>query len=154
MRKPVLTLGAGALVVLALSGLTGCVGQVQDAIEQGTEQAIEDAARDSGIDLDVNTGGSAPEGWPDEVPLPDGDISFSGNVDGRLSVIMVAEQSAIDGAIEEMRANGFTDTSDFSTDEGRLLGLENGTWSVSMVIGEDPTTGKASFMCTVAPVTP
>ena len=154
MRKPVLTLATGALVAFAALGLTGCVGQLQDAIKQGTEQAIEEAAKDSGVDVDLGGGASVPDGWPGEVPVPAGEISFSGKVDKSFSVIMLAEQSAVNGAIEQMRAGGFTEVSDFAGGDGRMLVLENGSWNVSMLIGKDESSGKMSLVYTVTPVTP
>lgn len=154
MRKPILTIVSGALVAFAALGLSGCANPIEAALKQGVEGAVENAAKDAGVDVDINAGGggSVPDGWPGEVPIPPGEISFSGKVDGSFSVIMIAEKSDVDAAIEKMKSNGFTEQSNFSGDDGGLVVLENGTWNVGMLIGKDESSGKMSLVYTVTPV--
>ncbi len=152
MRKPVLTIATGALLAFAALGLTGCAGQIESAIRQGAENAIEDATKDSGVDVDLGGGAGVPDGWPASVPVPAGEIVLSGSAEGGFTLMMTAEASDIEAIIEEMKSAGFEEQSNIAVDKGRMIVLQNAEWSVGLVSGEDAETGKSSLMYTVSPV--
>ncbi|MBL5973944.1 MAG: hypothetical protein D3X82_09340 [Candidatus Leucobacter sulfamidivorax] len=152
MRKPATTIATSALVIFAALGLTGCVGQIESAIRQGAESAIEDATSENGIDVDLGDGAKVPDGWPASVPVPSGEILLSGTAEGGFSLIMTADQVDIDGIIEEMKSAGFSEQSNMGVAEGRMVVLQNAEWNVGLIYGEDADSGKMSLMYTLTPV--
>ncbi len=156
--------GAAAAFGLALA-LAGC----GNAAENATEKAIE--AENPGTDVELDgdgvkvtdeegntsefgTGADLPEGWPEVVPVPDGDVTFSTKsgedftvgltVDGSAQDVYEAWKSDLEGA-------GFTakDTADFG---GNYLGTFTGNgYDVGYTISSDPASdGKAAVILNVA----
>jgi len=152
MRKPATTIATGALVLFAALGLTGCAGQIENAIREGAERAIEDVTTENGIDVDLGGGSTAPDGWPSSVPVPEGDILLSGSAEGGFSIIMTAEQAEIERVIEQMKSGGFSEQSNMGVDQGRMVVLQDAEWNVALVYGEDADSGKMSLMYTLTPV--
>lgn len=156
MRKPVLTVGSSALVVLASLTLAGCANPIDQIVQQGTEKAIENAIEGAtgNADVDINTGGGAsvPADWPSEVPLPDGEVQMSMKVDGAFNVTMLVDASEVEAAIERTKAAGFAEQSTMDAGGVRIIGLANDTWNVGITISEDSESGKTMMMYIVSPV--
>ncbi|MRG60786.1 hypothetical protein GE115_13040 [Agromyces sp. CFH 90414] len=138
-----------ALVVAGFSAtlLTGCFFNPFEAAEQGVEEAIEGATGG-----EVNLGGELPEGFPAEVPLIEGSITFSGGAGGAEGWIVTIDPStdAADAAAEAaaaLEAAGFAKETAF---EGADLGAQifsNGTYLV-LVAGD---ADALSYTVTPAP---
>ncbi len=103
-------------------------------------------------DVKIETNGDLPEGFPKDAIVPKGEISFSGKADSGFSVIMIAEDSDIDAAIEAMKSKGWKEKLNMGTAEGRIVSLENSDWSVGMIVGKDEESGKMSIIYTVTPM--
>lgn len=154
-RKPIVTVGAGALVVLGALGLSGCANPLDVIAQQGAENAIEnlveDAAKEHGVEIDINTdGGSAsiPSDWPSAVPVPSGEIAVAGKAGDVFTLMITTERSAIDSAISQMRSAGFEEQSMLQTSDGEMIGLEGSGYNVSIIIGSE-SSGKVEVMYTV-----
>lgn len=145
---------AALSVGLALT-LSGCFANpleqlTGDLIEGGVEQIIEDQ---TGVDVDVNgDGASLPDGFPSEIPVPDGKIGFSAGADGTYTVAFeVADAAAIDATIAELIASGFTQTAEFDLGDGAgTSSFENGDYVVAL-ISAPMDAGGYSLQYTVVP---
>jgi hypothetical protein len=131
---------------VAVAALTGCTtGPLQDVVSQQAEDAIEGA---TGNDVNLG-GGELPAGFPEEVPLIDGEISFSagsGGAEGWIVTIDPQSGDAITLASAALESGGFAPETAF---EGVDLGAKiysNGTYLV-LVSGDDQ-----AIMYTVTPV--
>ena len=77
-RQPVRVVAALVAAGVAVAAFAGCTpGPVQDFVGQQAEDAIE-----STTGGDVSLGGELPAGFPAEVPLVEGEISFSAGSGG------------------------------------------------------------------------
>jgi hypothetical protein len=114
------TLAIATAAILAAS-LTGCVGQILEQVtSDGIENLIEEQTG-SDIDLDTSGGGnlSLPEGWPTEVPVPDGDIYFSQTADNvYLISLYVPDAAAAQAGYQTLLDSGFTETAQFAVEDG------------------------------------
>ncbi|WP_308799286.1 hypothetical protein [Agromyces silvae] len=131
---------------IAAAALTGCTaGPLQDIVGQQAEEAIEGA---TGNDVNLG-GGELPTGFPGEVPLVDGEISFSagsGGAEGWIVTIDPQAADAVAAATAALEAGGFLPEAAF---EGVDLGAKifsNGTYLV-LLSGDDQ-----GVMYTVTPV--
>ena len=68
---------AAVIAVLTATMLSGCFPNPGDLVNQGVEDAIEEATGG-----DVSLGGELPADFPESVVLIDGDISFAGGAGG------------------------------------------------------------------------
>jgi hypothetical protein len=115
------TTTARAASAIAIAGLTvgllaGCIGNVEDLVSQGVEDAIE-----SNTGGEVNIDGELPADFPESVPLIDGDISFSAGAGGEEGWVVVITSSADDGVAEAVTAlegAGFTEDRSVSGQAG------------------------------------
>ncbi len=128
-----------AVVALALTGagVSGC-GSVSETL---TEKAVEGAAEaagegdvqfdvdDEGVTIESEDGsittksdGSLPEGFPSDIPLPEGEIQFSQVLDtpeGTSWSVQIASTATVDAVTEQMRSGlepaGYSITSETTT---------------------------------------
>lgn len=112
------TIAAGVAAAL----LTGCApGPLQDLVSQQAEEAIEGA---TGGDVSLG-GGELPANFPAEVPLLDGEVSFSAGTGGTEGWIVTIAPTTSGDAIAEARAalegSGFVPEAAF---EGVDLGAQ------------------------------
>lgn len=136
---PVATVG----LVFALSG---CFQNPLDAaVERAAEETVERALEESGaeVDLDLTGDVSLPDGWPSEIPVPDGKIVSAIAVDGSFTVVI--EVSSVEVGIAGIQAvenSGFTLAYDQAMEGLRTVGFENDTYSVLYSVlsdGDVPT---------------
>lgn len=174
MRKKILTTGSAMLALAASLMLAGC-GSEGDSDQQGSDNGgshttssensgsengngesgnsgsenNNGGSRNNGGSVDVNTNGSLPDGWPSSAIVPEGDVSFSGKVDDGYSLIMLADKADVDAAIDQMKSSGYSETTNFMSDEGGIVALENSEWSIGLLVGKDDTSDKYSVIYTV-----
>jgi hypothetical protein len=136
-----------AAVAASAALLAGCApGPLQDVVGQRAEEAIEGATGG-----DVNLDGGLPAGFPEEIPLIEGEISFSAGTGGTEGWVVSIEPATSGGdPVAEARAAlesaGFVPEQAF---EGVDLGAQvfsNGTHLV-LLSGD-----AAAVMYTVTPV--
>ncbi|GAA2236770.1 hypothetical protein N1031_11065 [Herbiconiux moechotypicola] len=129
-----LALALGALLAPAL---TGCIG---NPVEQIVEGAVEQAG---GGDVDLNSDGGLPDGFPTEVPLYDGEIQGGVAVDtaeggGWTVVVAVSDpQASFTSINDQLVAAGFESQFSGFTD-GSGTGMYVGpTYSVLVTVADD-----------------
>lgn len=154
---------AAAALGLALA-LAGC----GSAGENAAEQAIE--AENPGTDVELDgdgvkvtdeegntsefgTGADLPDGWPEVVPVPAGEVTFSSQSGGDFTVGVTADGSAQDvynAWKSDLEGAGFTEK-DAANFGGNYLGTFTGNgYDVGYTIASDPTSeGKAAVILNV-----
>ena len=138
----------GAISVAIAAGLTvslsGCFANplesFTDNLVEGTVENVVEGA--TGVDVDVDgdgSGGSLPDSWPAELPVPDGKIAFSLAAGGAYSAtVVVADEAAAKAGYEDFVDNGFEVISEISLGEGGYAyGLSSDTWTVQYTWGVD-----------------
>lgn len=102
--------------------------------------------------------GDLPEGFPDEVPVPDGlSIVFAQSLetsDGGTGYSVAATSSRdgddlLDDMMTALEDNGFDQQQLTTTPDGSIFVYSNGTYAVTVVIGE--SNNETSLSITVAP---
>lgn len=175
MRKNILTVGSAAVAIVAALALSGCGGDSGprgtglDSVLGGGGSGNSGSSENSGggnsgsggnessggsgtPDVNVNMNGSIPDGWPGEVVVPEGDISFSGTVDNGFTLIMTAKKTAVEAAIDQLKRNGFTEQTNFMGEQGGVIALDNADWSIGLLVGtDDAASDEWSVIYTVTP---
>ena len=104
---------AAALAALAAALLTGCFSNpVEDLVNQGVEDAVEGATGG-----DVSLDGELPAGFPESIPLVDGEIAFGAGAGGEEGWIVIVTSTAADpvaDAVAELEGAGFTKDTELS----------------------------------------
>jgi hypothetical protein len=123
-----------AILIAAASvpALTGCFGNpIEGLVRGGVEQAVEGATGG-----DVSLGGSLPEGWPQEVPVIDGEILVGGanTQDGANGWFVTIASNAPDPMAEarsKLEAEGFTEVEALAEAGGEVMvAMSNGEYDV------------------------
>ena len=137
-----------AAIALAIAGvtaslLTGC--NPVDAVQQGVEEAIESA---TGGDVSL---GELPEGFPESVPVIDGEISIGagGSADGTEGWVVTIKSDAADpvaDAVAALESAGFTKDESIATGGVGAEFYSDGEYSV-LLVGQG-----SSVVYTVTPV--
>lgn len=146
-RHPSRAVAALVAAGFVVAALTACApGPLNDIVSQQAEEAIEGA---TGGDVSLG-GGELPAGFPDEVPLVPGEISFGAGTGGAEGWIVTIAPGSPGDVLAEARAaleaGGFAPEQAF---EGVDLGAQifsNGTYLV-LLSGDDQ-----GVMYTVTPV--
>jgi hypothetical protein len=144
LRHPIRVVSALAVAGLTATLMAGCIGPIGDLANRGAEEAVESATGG-----DVSLGGELPAGFPSEVPLLDGEISFSagsGGAEGWIVTIDPSVSDALAAATAALESGGFAPEAAF---EGVDLGAKiysDGTYLV-LLSGDDQ-----AVMYTVTPV--
>ena len=120
---------AVTLAVAGLTVLTGCTGEtVGNAV---------DGAVNGATGGDVSLGGQLPEGWPQEIPVIDGNLGFgaANTADSDRGWVVTVASSAADplaDATAKLEAAGFTADTGATANVGEtgVAALTNKTWSV------------------------
>ena len=141
----ILVISAASLISL---GLTGCFqNPIEAAIEKATEQTIEKALEQEGIEVDIDYGAggdvSIPDGWPASVPIPDGNIFSAMTLDDTRTITMEVASEAVGLAgLEAIKAQGFTVFSEQAGGGLRTVALNGNGLSViyGMVTDSQTTT--------------
>ncbi len=104
---------AAALAALTSALLTGCFSNpVEDLVNQGVEDAVEGATGG-----DVSLGGELPAGFPESIPLIEGEIGFSAGTGGEEGWIVVINSTAADpmaDAEAALEGAGYTKNTELS----------------------------------------
>jgi hypothetical protein len=167
------TRGAGGALLAAALLLAGCGASAEDATERAVEDAIaSELGADATVDLDddsltVDTGdgsitagtGELPEGFPDEVPLVDGEVVFGQRSDSPegtgWTVHLQVGTTPDDVTAELTRAleeAGFEVQATPAAGGSTLL-ADSQAWSVLVVVapGDDGTNVLYTVSATAAP---
>ncbi|WP_010204801.1 hypothetical protein [Salinibacterium sp. PAMC 21357] len=150
----------GAISFAIAAGLTvslsGCFGNpfenLANGLVEGTVEKVVEGT--TGVDVDVDgTGGSLPDSWPSEVPVPDGKILFSLAAAGTYSATLTVDsQDKAKAGYEQFVANGYEVVSEISLgDQGYAYGLQSDNWTVQYSWGADDE-GTATVNVTASPV--
>lgn len=160
--------GFACIAVLA----TGC--STESLLEEGVERAIEEGASgDADVEFDSDGsisvenedgsfqvgGGDLPEGFPDDVPLVEGEVLTSSRfVEGEetaWSVTLVVEgaaSSAFAAAHDELTSAGYDESQSVDSGSIRSATLDNGDFRVNLTALEGPDGATLSY--TVTSTTP
>jgi len=104
----------------------------------------------------VQTGSEIPEGFPSEVPIIDGEITFGGSVGDETSrvynvTVKVDGLEAYDEIKADLEAAGFTSAVAGTAGEGGTGAFANDKWGVLVVVSEDGSNGfVANYTVTAA----
>lgn len=170
MTRVGVALRTAVLSAAAVVALGGCSNAVEGLAEGAVERAIENeiggsadvSVDDDSFTIDTEDGsisagsGSLPDDFPADVPLPDGEVTFSQRLESGdelgWSVVIASVEPA--GALAEqvqadLQASGFTveQASQFSgTDsEGGTIFGEKGDLSILVVVASDGDQTLATF---------
>lgn len=133
-----------ALALLGGPVLTGCSSQ---ALAEGIFEGV---ASENGQEIDLNTDGGLPKGFPENIPVVDGDIVLGTSI-GEGDDIVITVQVAIDdpkAAFDEINAQlleaGFTtDFSGIRDEDGTGYGTyDDGTHNVTISTGTESADGQ------------
>ena len=129
-----LLITAGIAAVL----LTGCANPLEQIVQQGTEQFIEDAVEnETGVDIDVDAGGGATiaDDFPAGLPTPDGSLISSMKIDETWMLSYeVPEDTEADELAAWFTANGYTELAKSDYGQMRNWVFENDTYSVMIAV--------------------
>jgi len=136
MRRMAITMLGGAL---ALVGAAACDS---DSIGENIAEEVVENAGDAG-DVDIETGGDLPDCFPDDTPVPDGDVQFGfGAEDGgdALCNVTIEIDGDIGDALSEYRSaledDGWDTGFEADSPEGELFGATKGDLGL-FVTGSD-----------------
>jgi hypothetical protein len=138
-----LVMSAVALVSL---GVSGCFqNPIEAAIEKATEQTVEKALEQEGVDADIDFGSgsgvSIPDGWPASVPIPDGNIFSAMTLDDMRTITMEVASEAVGLAgLEAIKANGFEVVFEQAAEGFRTVALDGNGLSVIYGMATDQET--------------
>ncbi|WP_147305682.1 hypothetical protein [Agromyces sp. Root1464] len=119
---------AAVIAVLTATTLSGCFPNPGDLVNQGVEDAIEEATGG-----DVSLGGELPADFPESVALIDGDISFAGGAPGGEGWVVMISSSAADpvaDAAAKLEAAGFTEDTTLNGDTASAVVYSDGEYLV------------------------
>lgn len=172
------TLIAAPVALLLLLGASACGADevAEQAAESAVEQAIEDAAASEGVDVDVDSGdgsvsiessdgtftsgmGALPQGFPEEIPVVEGDILQGASSEGNGTtgwVVSMAVDSTPDQALEEASAAlegaGYTEGDASAGMEGLSIAQYVGAdWEIILSVTEDGQGGALLSYTVTAP---
>jgi hypothetical protein len=151
MKRTASVVIAIALGVLAAPALTGCIGNPVESIVEG---AVEQAG---GGEVDLNSDGGLPDGFPSEIPLYDGEVVGglgAGTADGGGWTVIIAVddlEASFTSIDDQLVAAGFESSFSGFT-EGTGSGMySNGTYSVLLAVADDGSGQKtATYVVTGA----
>jgi hypothetical protein len=134
-----------AFAVLLTPALTGCIG---NPVEQIVEGAVKQAG---GGDVDINSDGGLPNGFPTEVPLYDGEIVGGmgvGNVSdgGGWTVIVKVDdlESAFNSIDQQLLAAGFESQFSGFADGAGTGAYASADYSVLVTVTDDGSGQKTA----------
>ncbi|WP_127793895.1 hypothetical protein [Agromyces sp. LHK192] len=126
LRNPRLRVAAAVLIGgVVATALSGCFFNPMEQVKQGVEKGIEEATGG-----DVSLGGEMPEGFPAEIPIVEGSITFSSGTGGEQGWVVGIDPTSADPlpeAAAALEAAGFAKDAAF---DGVDLGAQiysNGT---------------------------
>ncbi len=167
------TAGYVGSIALAATLVTGCSAIADKAGEKVVEKGVE-AAGGSDVDIDTDGDGSVsidsdegslkigsgelPDGFPDEVPLPDdfkieGSMSMGTNDRDSFTVQMSSPDADVEKTHDDLKsrieASGFEIMSTNSMGDGenmmRSFTIKNDDWSGSVTVSGDPDQTSVNY---------
>lgn len=152
--RSAITLVIATGITVSLSGcFSNPLEDLANGLVEGTVENVVEGATGVDVDVDGNgTGASLPDSWPNEVPVPDGNIVLSLAVGGSYNVtVTVGSPEAAQAGFEKFTANGYEVISEISLGEGAYAyGLQSDSWSVQYSWGQDDE-GTATVNLTATP---
>ena len=157
------TLALAAVAVALGLGLSGCgSGEKTVVTDNGTVTVDQDSGKveiessDGSATITGDTGGDLPEGWPDEITLPEGGtitsaVSVTGDDAGwnvAASYPDASQKDLADDVSASMEDAGFEAKGSFTSGEGSVLAFEGNGFAISVIVGSDDSG--ASLVMTVA----
>lgn len=166
-----LAVATSALLVLGSAGC-GADTLAEKATEKAAEKAIEEAASSEGVDVDLDTEdgeisietsdgsftsgtGSLPDGFPDDVPVLDGEVlsgaasQQNGTTSYVVTIVVAATmEEAMTGAVAELERAGYTPTEGSMSMGEMLIEAYTGPWEV-VVSATDDGSGDAMLQYVV-----
>ncbi|WP_133411898.1 hypothetical protein [Agromyces badenianii] len=127
---------AAVLAALTATLLSGCFPNPADLVNQGVEDAVEDATGG-----EVSLGGELPADFPESVALIDGEIAFAAGAGGSEGWMVMVTSTAADpvaDAAAKLEAAGFTEDTTLSGEGASAVVYSNGEYLV-LVAGEGET---------------
>jgi len=152
--KNAISIALAAGIAVSLSGCFGNpLERITDGLIEGTVENVIEGA--TGVDVDVDgdgSGGSLPDSWPAEIPVPDGSILFSLAAAGTYSATLTVDsEDAAKAGYEKFVSNGYEVVSEISLgDQGYAYGLSNPEWTVQYSWGAEDE-GTATVNITASP---
>jgi len=141
----------GALTTVAVvSALAGCFqnpieAAIDRAVTEGLTESVEQQIEaETGAEVDLGLGGSLPDSWPTNIPVPSGEITSSLAADGDFYLgVTVADEGAARAGLESLKSAGFEQTLEQNADGFFLYGLSDGTHDVTYSWADDGAGGIA-----------
>ena len=148
---------AAAMAIGITPLLAGCFNPIQAAVEQGAQQAAEDAL---GGDVDLNldgNGASMPADWPSDVPVIDGEIQSSvrlGSGDSQTWSVTITVGN-MDEAWATVKSDfegaGFTTDFESVASDGSMGSFSNGEHSAIVSVSDDGSgTASATYVVSMS----
>lgn len=144
------------IAVLALS-VTGCQTiadkAAEEVIEQSTGVEVDKSGEDvtikgeDGTEITASTGGELPEGFPEDVPVYEGEIVNTIKADKGYSVIVATTddvQTITDWYKAELEKEGWEIKTEMTVEGGGVFTAEKGTSQLQVTIGADTSGDKTS----------
>ena len=143
-------------LLVSMAGLVGCQSITDKVAEETSEKLIEGATgvdveadddevtitSEDGSSMTVSESGELPDGWPEDVPVYEGNITSGMVSEGNRTVSVESEDSALDvyeWSLEQIKAEGWTVTTEFKAENGGTLAAEKGGNIVQYTVSdEDP----------------
>lgn len=151
-------LGTVAIAALLLIGTTGCsatVERIGDTVRGGIENGVEDAIESqTGEKTDISVGDATlPDNWPSDVPVPDGEISFSvGTGDSSNIVITLPDQATALALVEQLKTAGYDVIAELMLSENSYqYGLKNDKHTIALLWETSADDGAVTLNYTVTP---
>ncbi|MFC5790763.1 hypothetical protein EDM22_17825 [Agromyces tardus] len=135
-RRAAAALAAAATAVLIFTGCSA--NPVGDLVNQGVEDAVESATGG-----DVNLDGGLPADFPDQVPVVDGTVTFSGGApegEGWLVILTPTAADPVAAASAELEAAGFAADKAAAGDAGAAAVYSNSEYVVLLASDGDTLT--------------
>lgn len=150
LKTQLRVLGAvGASLLLSVS-LVGCANPIEQIAKKGLESAVQ-GATGSDVDVNLGSGASLPENWPD-IPTPSGEIQLALNAGGGFNVTFLVDPAEAERVMSEFASSGYTSTGTYDAGEGKMHMYEGPEWSVAIITATNAEAGKTAMVYTVSPL--
>lgn len=139
-----------AAITLLAVGATGCFqnpieAAIQGAVNDTVENVVEDA---TGADIDVDLDGSGatiPDGFPSELPLPEGNLVSALAVDDTYVLSYESTEDAAAAIVAEYKAAGWNVVSEADYGDLKIFAFDNGEWQAGISTAIDGETVMVQF---------
>lgn len=118
-------------IALGLS-LTGCANPLQGLIEGGANKVTENILEQA-TGGEVKLGGtSLPDGFPSEVPTPNGKLLQSAVFSGVYTLAFEVDEKEVESFLQTLESQGFEGGDGMESEEGYIKAFHNDEWSVGV----------------------